>query len=161
MLLDLEHYFVILTFPRQATVQLHCHSFLKYHFLNIFPIYRYHYFLHLSLSWIPLHCHPYLPKVPLHYNTVLSYCRYHYINISLFLRYHYIVYYALYLHENSWASLPPVDPGVVRQSHSGQQSITRFISRSSDVCLTHEQMRIINHNIQENHVRVYFLSSNG
>lgn len=63
-------------------------------------------------------------------------------------RYHYIVNYALYLYENRWTLTPADDPGRLKKSHSGQQSMQKFMNYKPKVQHTHEQMRIINHNIK-------------
>ncbi|XP_042887914.1 F-box DNA helicase 1-like [Penaeus japonicus] len=68
------------------------------------------------------------------------------------MRYHYIVNYALYLYENRWTVTPADDPGNLKQRHLGQQSMQRFMVYKPKVMHTHEQMRIINHNIKPNHV---------
>nr|XP_045605222.1 F-box DNA helicase 1-like isoform X1 [Procambarus clarkii] len=67
-------------------------------------------------------------------------------------RYHYLVYYALYLYENRWTTKPSHDPGDLQHEHVGQQSIHKYINLKSSVQHTHEQMRIINHNIEPSHV---------
>lgn len=73
-------------------------------------------------------------------------------NFGLPTRYHYIVHYALYLFENSWTTTPVDNPGRLREEHVGQQSLHRFIPCRPPVVHTHEQMRIINHNIEPSHV---------
>lgn len=67
-------------------------------------------------------------------------------------RYHYIVNYALYLYENRWTLTPADDPGRLKKSHSGQQSMQKFMNYKPKVQHTHEQMRIINHNIKADDV---------
>ncbi|XP_047479508.1 F-box DNA helicase 1-like [Penaeus chinensis] len=67
-------------------------------------------------------------------------------------RYHYIVNYALYLYENRWTLTPADDPGRLKQSHCGQQSLQKFMSYKPKVQHTHEQMRIINHDIKPDHI---------
>ncbi|ELU17713.1 hypothetical protein CAPTEDRAFT_217853 [Capitella teleta] len=58
---------------------------------------------------------------------------------------HYRVYYALYLYENESA----ITCGELSHQVKGQQTIDRYAEHSISVRLTHEQLRICNHDIQE------------
>ncbi|CAN7936881.1 unnamed protein product [Ixodes hexagonus] len=60
--------------------------------------------------------------------------------------FHYRTYYALHLYENTWSGTLK-DLTAVRQSHSGQQNIRKFGTSHQNVKYTHEQMRIINHEL--------------
>ncbi|XP_064633360.1 F-box DNA helicase 1-like [Lineus longissimus] len=59
---------------------------------------------------------------------------------------HYRVYYALYLHENS--SITSI--GQLQNAftnYKGQQTIVRYQNAMSGIRMTHEQLRIVNHNV--------------
>ena len=65
-------------------------------------------------------------------------------------RYRYQVFYALYLYENDWGGV--VEDKEVSQHHSGQQSMEQYVQRKRAIQYTHEQLRIINHPLQSDHV---------
>ncbi|KAG0724849.1 F-box DNA helicase 1 [Chionoecetes opilio] len=73
-------------------------------------------------------------------------------SIGLPLRYHYQLFYALYLYENDWGALPGGALQAKRETHAGQQSMERFVQLKSSVQYTHEQLRIISHPLQSDHV---------
>ncbi|XP_064489501.1 F-box DNA helicase 1-like [Ornithodoros turicata] len=60
---------------------------------------------------------------------------------------HYRVYYALHLFENSWSGTLK-DISALHVSHKGQQNIMKFGTGNQGVKYTHEQMRIINHELK-------------
>lgn len=60
--------------------------------------------------------------------------------------FHYRVYYALHLFESTWSGTLK-DLTAVHQSQRGQQNILRFGLSSRNVKYTHEQMRIVNHEL--------------
>ncbi|KAI0230870.1 F-box DNA helicase 1 [Lamellibrachia satsuma] len=60
---------------------------------------------------------------------------------------HYRMYYALYLFENESVSTCGELAGVFSE-RSGQQSLVKYSSSGTNVRLTHEQLRICNHNVQ-------------
>ncbi|KAG0410041.1 hypothetical protein HPB47_012845, partial [Ixodes persulcatus] len=65
--------------------------------------------------------------------------------------YHYRTYYALHLYENMWSGTLK-DLTAVQQSHKGQQNILKFGTSSQRVKYTHEQMRVINHELSPNDI---------
>ncbi|XP_074646265.1 F-box DNA helicase 1-like isoform X2 [Tubulanus polymorphus] len=67
-------------------------------------------------------------------------------NVGVWNSIHYRVYYALYLYENS--SRSSVDQlQTAFSSNKGQQTILQYSQSEKGLRLTHEQMRIVNHNI--------------
>ncbi|MPC21283.1 F-box DNA helicase 1 [Portunus trituberculatus] len=67
-------------------------------------------------------------------------------------RYHYQVFYALYLYENDWGGLLEEGQVVRQEQHAGQQSMERYVQRKMAIQYTHEQLRIINHPLQSDHI---------
>lgn len=60
---------------------------------------------------------------------------------------HYRTYYALHLFENSWTGTLK-DLSALHQAPRGQQNIMKFSTDTQGVKYTHEQMRIINHDLK-------------
>ncbi|XP_014676787.1 PREDICTED: uncharacterized protein LOC106816679 [Priapulus caudatus] len=60
---------------------------------------------------------------------------------------HYRVFYALYLHENTMTVTRSDMASTLRRSNKGQQCISRYGMGTSCVRLTHEQLRIVNHQL--------------
>ncbi|XP_045106947.1 F-box DNA helicase 1-like isoform X2 [Portunus trituberculatus] len=73
-------------------------------------------------------------------------------HICLPMRYHYQVFYALYLYENDWGGLLEEGQVVRQEQHAGQQSMERYVQRKMAIQYTHEQLRIINHPLQSDHI---------
>lgn len=65
---------------------------------------------------------------------------------DLWTRMHYRMYYALYLFENESVSTCGELAGVF-SGQTGQQSLMKYSSARTNVRLTHEQLRICNHNV--------------
>jgi len=65
---------------------------------------------------------------------------------------HYRVFYTLYLYENSFEATCASINSVFGQNFSGQQSIMRYRSPTDKLQLTHEQVRIIKHDVKNGEV---------
>ncbi|XP_068713837.1 F-box DNA helicase 1-like [Montipora foliosa] len=65
---------------------------------------------------------------------------------------HYRVFYTLYLYENAFQATCASINAVFDQNFSGQQSIMKYRSLNDKLQLTHEQVRIIKHDLQNGEI---------